>query len=449
MIRSILIANRGEIALRIIRACRDLGIRSVAVYSNADVDSLHVKMADEAVCIGGPTPADSYLNGSNIITAACLTRCDAIHPGVGFLSENSRFAKATENSGLIFIGPDSETIALMGDKIEAKRIAKAIGVPTTIGSEGPLADMQTALSYAEAVGYPVILKAAAGGGGRGMRIIENRSQMPEMFAAATKEALSYFADGNLLLEKFIGNARHVEVQLLADSFGNVIHLGERDCSVQHHHQKLIEESPCAALDEKTKVRMTDAAIEIFKHIGYRGAGTVEFLLYNDEFYFMEVNTRLQVEHPVSEMVCGIDIVQQQIHIADKEALPFSQEEVTLTGHALECRINALSPGKIENYIPCGGPWVRIDSHIYSHYSIGCHYDHLLAKIIVHTSHRNHSIRVMKRALQELVIEGIVTNRDQQLQVLDTMQFKTGQFSTNLFDQVMSVQKSQTRKKAYA
>lgn len=432
MIGSLLIANRGEIAVRIIRTCRDMGIRTVAVHSTADRNAMHVRMADRSVCIGGPRSSDSYLNAANIIGAACLTRCDAIHPGVGFLSENAAFARAVEEAGLIFIGPKPATIALLGDKIAAKKVAKEAGLATTPGSDGPLETLESALEVARTIGYPVLLKAAAGGGGRGMRIVNNPEQMPDAFATATREARSFFADGTLLLERCLIDPKHVEVQVLADSHGNVVHVGNRDCSVQKHHQKLIEESPSAALDAAMATAMGEAATRLFGRLGYRGAGTVEFLVHEGSFWFMEVNARLQVEHPVTEAVAALDLVREQIMVASGQPLEIRQSDIHLAGHALECRINASGTGKISHLELPAGPMVRVDTHIAQGFEVSPYYDHLLAKIIVHTPTRNQSIATMHRALGELVIQGVDTNRDEQLAIIGSAPFRSGRFGTGLY-----------------
>ena len=439
MIRSLLIANRGEIAVRIIRTCRDMGIRSVAVYSTVDNNSMHVQMADEAVCIGGPQSAESYLNSNNIITAACLKRCDAIHPGVGFLAENAHFAESVEKAGLIFVGPKPETIALLGDKIQAKRLAKEAQIPVTDGNEMPIEGVQEALRVAQAIGYPVILKAAAGGGGRGMRIVEHPRQMAELFPVAVREATAFFANGSILMERYLTMAKHIEVQLVADGSGSVLCFGERDCSVQQRHQKLIEESPAAKVDRTLIEHMVQCSRDLFSRIGYRGAGTVEYLVSNGSYYFMEVNSRLQVEHPVSEAVSSSDLVRLQLLVASGIPLSTNQSEILLTGHALECRINAISTGKITRFVPPLGPYVRVDTHLYDGMEVGPYYDHLLAKIIVHAPTRNQSIATMKRALQELVVEGLSTNQKEQLAIIDSPQFKNGAFDTGIYRQTIEAQ----------
>jgi len=361
MIKKLLVANRAEIAVRVIRACRDLGIKTVAVYSTADAQGMPVAMADEAVCIGEAPTDKSYLNVRNIITTACALRCDAIHPGVGFLSENADFAKQVEDAGLVFIGPRSETIALLGNKVAARQAALAAGIPITPGSSEALVDLADAKKTAEHIGYPIILKAAAGGGGRGMRIVRKEEQLEQSLQMARKEALAFFGDASVHMERFLEQPRHVEIQLLADGQGGVVHLGERDCSVQKNHQKLLEESPSPNLDEGLRKAMCHDSVRLFKELGYRGAGTVEFLVERDAYYFMEVNARLQVEHPVSELVSSLDLVQAQIKIAQGKKLPFKQKDIRISGYALECRINALSAGVITTLQLPSGPFVRVDS----------------------------------------------------------------------------------------
>ena len=435
MISSLLIANRGEIAVRIIRSCRDMGIRSVAVYSEADSDSLHVKMADDAVCVGPAASAESYLNTQNIISAACLKECDAIHPGVGFLSENADFAEEVIQAGLIFIGPDPETIRLVGDKVQARQTAKEAGLPLTPGSPGPIETADEALAIAEEIGYPVIIKAASGGGGRGMRIVESPEEMNDALTIASHEAQSFFSDGTLYIEKYLRNPRHIEVQILSDGKGNVIHLGERDCSVQKNHQKLIEESPSSAISPSLRDHMGKDAVRLFKRLHYSGAGTVEFLLYEGKYYFMEVNARVQVEHPVSEAVSGIDIIQEQIRIASGERLPYTQKNITLRGYAIECRINAKTPGPITHFNPPLGPGVRIDTHIYTGGSVSPYYDSLTAKIIVHAADRNIGLKTMLRALREFELEGVTTNKSEQMTILNSKIFISGEFGTDIYSHI--------------
>ncbi|NLM19817.1 MAG: acetyl-CoA carboxylase biotin carboxylase subunit [Clostridiaceae bacterium] len=418
MFRKILIANRGEIAVRIMRSCREMGIETVMVYSTADKNALHVQLAKEAYCIGGPAPKDSYLNMQAILTVALATGCEAIHPGYGLLSENADFANMVEAAGLKFIGPSGEMIDALGDKANARRLMIEAGVPVPPGSDGVLTDLQYTFEIADQIGYPVLIKASAGGGGRGMRRVDSAEQMPQAFNEATLEAKSAFGDGSLYLEKLIENPKHIEFQILADQQGNVIHLGDRDCSWQRRKQKIIEETPCARLSDDLRIKMGEAAIRAIKSVDYEGAGTVEFVLDNQQnFYFIEVNTRIQVEHPITEMVTGIDIVREQIRIANGAGLPINQDEMQIRGHAIECRINAEkpsdnfrpSPGKINNYIMPGGRSVRIDSAIYPGYEISPFYDSMVAKIIVHGNNRSHAIRRMRRCLEELIIDGIETN----------------------------------------
>jgi acetyl-CoA carboxylase biotin carboxylase subunit len=435
MIRSVLIANRGEIAVRIIRACRDLNIKAVAVYSEADADALHVQMADDAVCIGPASTSLSYLNMQNIISAACLSSCDAIHPGVGFLSENAQFARKVEDAGLIFIGPRPETIELVGDKVQARATAEKAGIPLTPGSTGPAESFQHALETAEQIGYPIIIKAASGGGGRGMRIVENAKEMEQAFSIASNEALSFFADGRLYIEKYLRNPRHVEVQILSDGKGGVIHLGERDCSVQKNHQKLLEESPSTALTDKQRDAICKDAVKLFKKLEYRGAGTVEFLVYEGKHYFMEVNARVQVEHPVSEAISGIDIIVQQLRIASSKPLSVHQKQIELQGYALECRVNAKTPGTVSLFNPPLGPDVRVDTHLYTGSEVSPFYDPLAAKIIVRADTRELGIRKMLRALRELRIEGISTNVEEQLTILSSHVFAKGVFGTDVYEKM--------------
>ncbi len=436
MIGKILIANRGEIALRIVRACRDLGIRSVVAHSTADRDSLACTLADERVCIGAGPAEQSYLRGDNIIMAACLLRCDAIHPGIGFLSENAAFARQVEEAGLIFIGPESRTIALVGNKVEARRLAAEAGVPITPGGEEALLDLDDAKRSARALGYPVIIKASAGGGGRGMRIVTGEAGLESAYRLAKKEALLFFADDGLHLERYIQNPRHVEVQLLSDGQGTVVNLGERDCSIQKRHQKLFEESPAPGLDSAMREAMTSASAALFRKLGYRGVGTVEFLVDGSSFYFMEVNARLQVEHPVSELVSGVDLVRSQIEIAQGKPLAFTQRDIALTGYALECRINALGAGTIGRVRMPAGPQVRVDTAIESNSTLPAYYDSLLAKIIVSAKSREEGLSVMERALSEVLVEGVETNLDEQRKILASKLFRCGKVHTGLYDEVI-------------
>ncbi len=440
MFKKILIANRGEIALRIIRAARELGIETVAVYSQADANSLHVQMADEAYCIGPSRSANSYLNVPSIISTALLTRVDAIHPGYGFLAENSNFAQMCESHGIKFIGPTAENISLMGDKSTAKKIMKDSGTPVIPGSNGLVDDPKQAIETARKLGYPVIVKATAGGGGRGMRVATSEEQLISSLDAASQEASNAFGNPGIYVEKYITRIRHIEIQVLADEHGNVIHLGERDCSVQRRHQKLIEESPSPHIDSHLREKMGRAAVNAAKSIKYQNAGTVEFILDLDtnNFYFMEMNTRIQVEHPVTEMVTGIDLVKAQLRIASGEKLFIKQDDVKIKGHSIEFRINAEdpeknfmpSPGKIDGYIAPGGLGVRVDSHCYTGYEIPPYYDSMIAKLIVWDDDRVGAISRGKRALDEFAITGIHTTIPFHLRVLEHPKFLSSDFGTD-------------------
>jgi acetyl-CoA carboxylase biotin carboxylase subunit len=441
-VKKILIANRGEIALRIIRACHELGIKTVAVYSQADELSLHVRFADEAVCIGGPASKDSYLKIPSILSAAEITNVDAIHPGYGFLAENAEFSQICYENELTFIGPSAEIINSMGDKASAKKTMKAAGVPVIPGSEGILENVEEARVLAEEMSYPVMLKATAGGGGRGIRLVRESSQLGNAYSTASNEALKGFNNGDLYLEKFVENPRHVEIQIVADQFGNVIHLGERDCSIQRRHQKLVEESPSPAVDDALRKRMGDAAIKGAKSIDYVGLGTVEFLLAEDgQFYFMEMNTRIQVEHPVTEAVVGKDLVKMQINMHSGETFPEFLKDVKLRGHSIECRINAEdpdnnfipSPGLVESFHVPGGMGVRVDTHVYAGYNIPSQYDSLLAKIIVHADDRPSAINRMQRALEETIIEGPKTTIAFQQAIMRNEDFRKGDYTTGFLD----------------
>ena len=439
MLKKILIANRGEIAVRIIRACREMGIRTVAIYSEADKTSLHVSLADEAICVGPAPSSKSYLNMKAILEAACLTGADSIHPGFGFLSENSTFAKICEEMGIKFIGPNYRLIELLGNKSKAKETMKNAGVPVVPGSEGLIKSKEEAVELAEQIKYPVMLKASAGGGGRGIRVAYNKDQLEKEYDLVKQEAKVSFNDDSLYLEKFVENPRHVEIQVLADEHGNCIHLGERDCSVQRRNQKVLEETPSPILDDKTRKKMGEVAVNAVKEIGYTNAGTIEFLVdKNKDFYFMEMNTRVQVEHPVTEMVTGIDIIKEQIKIASGEPLSYKQKDITFTGHSLEVRINAEDPDK--NFMPSpgtitdlhlpGGNGVRIDTAIYPGYAIPPTYDSMIAKIIVHGKDRNESIAKMKSSIAELVVDGIKTNTDFILKILEDEDFKNNNYDTS-------------------
>lgn len=434
MIKKILIANRGEIAVRIIRACREMGIETVAVYSEADREALHTKLADEAVCIGPAPSSESYLSMDRIISATIVTGADAIHPGFGFLSENSKFAELCEQCNITFIGPGSNVIASLGNKQEARNTMVAAGVPVIPGTTEPIYDVQAGKEAAEKIGYPVIVKAALGGGGKGMRVANTPEEFETSFQTAQKETQMAFGDNTMYIEHFVQRPRHIEFQILADSYGNVIHLGERDCSIQRNHQKMIEESPSAALDDKLREKMGEAAVRAAKAAGYVNAGTIEFLLEkNNNFYFMEMNTRIQVEHPVTEWVTGIDLVKEQIRIASGKMLSYRQEDVRLTGHSIECRINAEnpekgfrpSPGTVKDmYLP-GGKGIRIDSAIYSGYTIPPYYDSMVAKLIVWAKNRKEAIAKMRSALGEIIIEGIDTNVDYQYEILNHPAYLSG------------------------
>ena len=417
MFDKILIANRGEIALRVLRACRELGIRTVAVHSTADTEAKYVKLADESVCIGPPSSTLSYLNVPAIISAAEVTDAEAIHPGYGFLSENADFAERVEQSGFVFIGPRPETIRMMGDKVSAKDAMKVAGVPCVPGSEGALpADPKELIHIARDIGYPVIIKAAGGGGGRGMRVVHTEAALLNAVTTTQSEALAAFGNATVYMEKYLENPRHVEIQVLADEHGNAVHLGERDCSMQRRHQKVIEEAPAPGIPRERIATIGERCADACRRIGYRGAGTFEFLYENGEFYFIEMNTRVQVEHPVTELITGVDIVQAQIRVANGEKLWFGQSDIQFRGHAIECRINAEdpfrftpSPGRIDNWHMPGGPGIRVDSHVYSGYTVPPHYDSMIGKLIAYGDSREQAIRRMRIALSEMAVDGIKTN----------------------------------------
>ena len=415
MFEKVLIANRGEIALRIHRACREMGIKTVAVHSTADDAAMHVRLADESVCIGPPAARESYLNIPAILSAAQITGADAIHPGLGFLAENPGFAEMVEEHGFVFIGPSVEHIRMMGDKVAAKRAAVDLGIPVVPGSDGAVESLDHAISEARRIGYPVLIKAAGGGGGRGMRVARDESQLKEMLPAAQRESAAFFANAEVYLERYLGHPRHIEVQILADGQGGVIHLGERDCSLQRSHQKVLEETPSPALNAEQRAELGRVATRAIAKLGYRSAGTIEFLFEDGRFFFIEMNTRLQVEHPISEMVSGIDIVREQLRIASGAPLGYRQADVTLAGHAIECRVNAEhpetfvpSPGTITGYHAPGGMGVRVDSALYQGYSVPPHYDSLVAKLVVHGTSRNECLMRLRRSLEEFVITGIET-----------------------------------------
>jgi len=444
MFHKILIANRGEIALRIIRACKELGIKTVAVHSDVDHESLHVKLADESICIGPAPSIKSYLNMRAIISAAEVTDADAIHPGYGFLSENAEFAEICGNCGLTFIGPTPENMRLMGDKISARQTVTAAGVPILPGTKEGVKTAEEAKKIAAKIGYPVIIKATAGGGGRGMKVVHSPASLPNAFAAARSEAQAGFGNPEVYIEKFCDRPRHVEIQIMADKHGNVIHLGERDCSIQRRHQKLIEEAPCPVLSPDLRKRMGECAVAAAKSVGYTSVGTMEFLLDQDNnFYFMEMNTRVQVEHPVTEMITGIDIIKEQIRSAAGLPLRFKQEDIKINGHAIECRINAEhpfkftpSPGKINGYHTPGGLGVRVDSAVYDQYTVLPHYDSMIAKLIVHAETREEAINRMARALDEYIIEGIKTTIAFHQKIMDNKDFKEGNVDTGFLERLV-------------
>ena len=433
MLDKVVIANRGEIALRILRACRELDIRTVAVYSTIDREQKHVLLADETVCIGPPPAVDSYLNMPALISAAEVTDAAAIHPGYGFLSENADFAERAERSGFVFIGPKAETIRLMGDKVSAIRAMKAAGVPCVPGSDGPLSDDGAAnLRLAREIAYPVIIKAAGGGGGRGMRVVHSESGLLNAIALTRSEAKAAFGNAMVYMEKFLEYPRHIEIQVLADTHGNAIYLGERDCSMQRRHQKVVEEAPAPGITPEQRAEIGSVCVAACQRIGYRGAGTFEFLFQDGQFYFIEMNTRVQVEHPVTEQITGVDIVKEQLRIAAGDTLAYRQEDIVLRGHAIECRINAEdphtfmpSPGPITQYHAPGGPGIRVDSHIYSGYRVPPNYDSMIGKLIAYGENRTSALSRMRNALNELVIEGIKTNVPLHLRILDDAQFNEG------------------------
>jgi acetyl-CoA carboxylase biotin carboxylase subunit len=446
----ILIANRGEIALRIQRACREMGIRTVVVHSTADTEAKYVKLADESVCIG-PAPArESYLNMAAIISAAEVTDAEAIHPGYGFLSENADFAERVERSGFVFIGPHPENIRLMGDKVSAKQAMEKAGVPCVPGSEGALPDdPKEIVRIARKVGYPVIIKAAGGGGGRGMRVVHTEAALLNAVNMTRSEAQAAFSNPTVYMERYLENPRHIEIQILADSYKNAIYLGERDCSMQRRHQKIIEEAPAPELTEKQRVRIGERCAEACRKIGYRGAGTFEFLYEDGEFFFIEMNTRIQVEHPVTEMVTGVDLVQEQIRIAAGEKLRLRQKDVVLRGHAIECRINAEdpyrftpSPGRITSYHPPGGPGIRVDSHVYAGYTVPPNYDSMVGKVIAYGATREQAIRRMRIALSEMAIEGILTNLPLHRELLHDSRFVRGGTSIHYLEQKLAQENRQ-------
>ena len=434
-IKRILIANRGEIALRIHRAAHEMGIETVAVHSTADADAMHVRLADHAICIGPPHATESYLNIPNIISAAEIVHADAVHPGYGFLSENAQFAEIVESHGITWVGPKPEHIRIMGDKIEAKRTAAKLGLPLVPGSDGPLESIADAKALAAEIGYPVLIKAASGGGGRGMKVVPSEDQLESLMSQAASEARSAFGDDTVYMEKYLADPRHIEFQVFGDGDGNAIHLGERDCSIQRRHQKVLEEAPSPAITPKQRNRMGTLVAQAMAEMGYRGAGTVEFLYENDEFYFIEMNTRLQVEHPVTEMISGIDLVREQIRVANGDGMTCRQDQVHLHGHAIECRINAEdprtflpSPGLVKNYVAPGGMHVRVDSGLYTGYRVPPYYDSMIAKLIVYGTTRERCIMRLKRALEEFVVEGMKSTVPLHQRIVRDEQFLAGDYT---------------------
>ncbi len=448
-IKKLLIANRGEIALRIHRACHEMGIKTVAVHSTADSDAMHVRLADEAICIGPPAAAESYLKIDRIIAAAEISGADAIHPGYGFLSENAKFAEIVEAHGIIFVGPKPEHIRTMGDKIEAKRTAGALGLPLVPGSDGAISDVEEAKRIAEAAGYPVIIKAASGGGGRGMKVVTNPADLEAQMLQAGSEAKAAFGDATVYLEKYLGNPRHIEVQVFGDGNGNAIHLGERDCSLQRRHQKVLEEAPSPVLSTEERERIGGVCAKAMADMGYRGAGTIEFLWEDGEFYFIEMNTRLQVEHPVTEAITGLDLVREQIRVAEGHGLTLRQEDVVFRGHAIECRINAEdprtfapSPGLVKGYHAPGGMNVRVDSGLYAGYKVPPYYDSMIAKLIVYGTTRQGALRRLRRALEEFVIDGMKTTIPLHQALLDDPEFQKGEYTIKWLEEWLARQDDQ-------
>ena len=445
-IEKLLIANRGEIALRIHRACHEMGIRTVAVHSTADSDAMHVRLADETVCIGPPPATESYLNVPNIISAAEIVHADAIHPGYGFLSENAQFAEIVESHNIIWVGPKPEHIRTMGDKIEAKRTAAKLGLPLVPGSDGAIASVKQAHRLADEIGYPVLIKAASGGGGRGMKVVPSEDQLESLVSQAAAEARSAFGDDTVYMEKYLGNPRHIEFQVFGDGKGGAIHLGERDCSLQRRHQKVLEEAPSPVITAEERAGMGEIVRKAMSEMGYRGAGTIEFLYENGEFYFIEMNTRLQVEHPVTEMISGIDLVREQIRIASGEGLSCTQDQVRLHGHAIECRINAEdpetfapSPGLVKNYVAPGGMYVRVDSGLYTGYRVPPFYDSMIGKLIVYGSTRERCIMRLKRALEEFVVEGMKTTIPLHQNLVRDPEFLAGNYTIKWLEQWLAKQ----------
>ena len=444
MIKKILIANRGEIALRILRACREMGIQTVAIHSTADTNAMHVRLADESVCIGPPPVQKSYLHIPAVLSAATISNADAIHPGYGFLSENANFASMAEEHGFIFIGPTSKHIEIMGNKILAKKTMKNAGIPVVPGADSGITTPEEAIPLAKAIGFPLIVKASSGGGGRGMRVVETYDELEKSVRLASGEALNSFGDPVVYLEKYLSNPRHIEVQIIADHHGNVVHLGERDCSIQRRHQKILEEAPSPALSPDKRTRIGKIVSTAIKKIGYRSVGTIEFLYDNGEFYFIEMNTRLQVEHPVTEMLCGIDLVREMIIIANGKPISFNQHEVRFLGHAIECRINAENP---ENFLPCpgtvsdyhapGGLGIRVDSGLYNGYYVPPYYDNMVAKLIAHGSNRNECLMRLRRALGEYVIDGIITSIPLHQRILNEPNFVSGDYDIHWLERLIN------------
>jgi acetyl-CoA carboxylase, biotin carboxylase subunit len=447
MFEKILIANRGEIALRVHRACKEMGIETVAIHSTADSDAMHVRLADESVCIGPPPARESYLNIPAILSAATIAGVDAIHPGYGFLSENARFAELVEEHGFTFIGPTPEHIRMMGDKIVAKQTAEKLGLPLVPGSPGPVDTLDEVKALGETIGYPVLVKAVAGGGGRGMKVIESADAAEEAFNLARQEATAAFGNGSVYVEKYLGKPRHIEIQILADTHGNCVHLGERDCSLQRRHQKVLEETPSPALNRETRERIGNLAADSIRKMGYRGAGTLEFLYQDGEFYFIEMNTRLQVEHPITEAITGIDLVREQIRIAAGAPLGFTQADIKFAGHAIECRVNAENPetfvpcpGLVTDYHPPGGLGVRVDSGLYTGYRMPPYYDSLVAKLIVSGANRNECLMRLRRALGEYVIGGIETTIPLHQRIIAQQEFVDGEYNIHWLERLVGLKK---------
>ena len=449
MFEKVLIANRGEIALRIHRACREMGIKTVAVHSTADANAMHVKLADEAVCIGPASPKDSYLNKAAIISAAMITGADAIHPGYGFLSENADFADMVEAHGMVFIGPKPEMIRMMGDKVTAKKAAIESGLPVVPGSDGDVKTVEEALMWGEKIGYPVIVKAAAGGGGKGMKVARNATEMTDAFTLAKNEARNSFANDVVYIEKYLQTPRHIEVQIIGDNYGNVVHLGERDCSLQRNHQKVLEETPSPALNAQERKEIGEIAAKAMKKLGYSNVGTIEFLYENGHFYFLEMNTRVQVEHPITEMVTGVDIVRDQLRVSAGAQLGYTQDDIQFSGHAIECRINAENPktfipcpGKIGSWHTPGGLEVRVDSGMYAGYRVPPTYDSMVAKLIVHGRTRNGALMRLRRALEEFVIEGISTTIPLHQKIIANPEFLDGQYNIHWLEKFINEHKDE-------